>query len=291
MINNTTAAINGFDTVSRFNGGTPNVPILRSFVTSDNKVIAVGNFTNYASLLYAKSRRDSWRYNYTNISNVIRMAPDGTLDSTYNFVPSAGNTGANAPVNDACLQKDNKVILIGNFTKYNGVTVNNIVRLDTYGNVDPAFAVGNGANGNINTIQYNATLDKMVITGNFTSFNGVACNGVAILKSDGSLDPSFVFRSVGGGVPNFACILNNGRVIVSGSFNKYDNITRSGFLILDASGSAPQAFNVPGTFQGQIQQVIETTSGLGNPAVVLIGSIQKFDDQPVGNIVRVEILN
>lgn len=39
-------------------------------------------------------------------------------------------------------------------------------------------------------------------------------------------------------------------LVVSGTFNKYDGITRNGFLILDMKGDAIQKFNVPGNSGG-----------------------------------------
>lgn len=45
---------------------------------------------------------------------------------------------------------------------------------------------------------------------------------------------------------------------MSGTFTKYDGVTRQGFLILTMEGEAMQKFNVPGLFLGELNQVIET---------------------------------
>lgn len=291
VVNTTTDPKGGRDTVSRFNGGAPQVPILRAFVTTDDKVIAVGNFRNYGRANYAESNRQGLRLVYTKISSVMRMMKDGSLDTTYGYVATTGNSGVNGVINDAAMLPDGRVILVGLFSSYNGTAVNNIVRLDTSGKVDGTFKAGSGANNQINTVRYNPLTDKLVVTGTFSSFNGQSANGVAVMDGDGQLDASFKLRSIDGGLVNFATALNNGKVVVSGTFNKYDGVTRPGFLILESDGTALQEYNNVGTFQGQIEQVYETKSSLGNPALVLAGYISKFDDQAVGNIVRVEVLN
>ncbi|UOE47786.1 DUF5124 domain-containing protein [Mucilaginibacter sp. SMC90] len=280
---------NGLDTVPAFNAAVPNQNIIKTFVTSDNKVIAVGAISYYSTISYAQSTRLGRFYIYKPIHTIMRTDENGVLDSTYNYGPQ--NTGADALVNDAYLQPDDKVVLVGNFTKYNGTKVGSIVRLDGNGNVDATFLAGAGANGKINTVQYNPLMHRVMITGNFTAYDGVACPGIAMLKDNGDLDKSFLFGAATGGEVNFARMLNNGKVLVSGTFTMYNNVSRPGFLLLNGDGSALQTFNHVGTFEGQIQQVIETTSTAGNPAVILLGLIHKFDDQTVNNIVKVEIKN
>jgi len=291
VVNTTTDPKGGLDTVSRFNGGAPQVPILRAFVTANDRIIAVGNFKNYGRANYTESNREGLRLDYTKISSVMRMMQDGSLDTTYGYVPSVGNSGVDGLINDAAMLPDGRVIIVGKFNSFNGEAVNNIVRLDTTGKVDQTFDIGSGVNGLINTIRYNVLIDKLVITGTFTSVNGQPANGIAVMNGNGELDPTFKLRTIEGGLVNFATALNNGKIVVSGTFNKYDDITRPGFLILEKDGTALQEYNNVGTFQGQIQQVYETKSSLGNPALVLMGYISKFDDQAVGNIVRVEVLN
>ncbi len=281
---------NGLDTVPAFNGAfRGQQTIIKTFVTSDNKVIAVGNINSYTTIDYTKSTRLSRAYTFKNIFTVARMNENGILDETYNYGPTS--TGANALVNDAFMQTDGKVVLVGNFTKFNGVNANYIVRLDKNGQPDATYLTGTGANGNINTVQYNSTSRRIMVTGNFTTFNNKACPGIAMLMEDGSLDANFKFGDVTGGNVNFARSLKNGKVLVAGTFDQYNGVSRPGFLLLNADGSALQTFNHLGTFSGQIQQVIETTSTIGAPAIILLGYIRKFDDKNVNNIVKVEIKN
>ena len=293
---------NGRDTVAVFNAGAGSFKyrpglaranVVKSFVSVTAKgeqITLVGTFEDYATVNYLKATRDTRPLMVTSIRHVMRLSVDGVLDEEYNFDANGDtNPGANGYIQDAYLQSDNSLVIVGDFTRFHGATANRIVRLDNDGNIDPSFNVGTGANDNVSSIKYDPTSQTYLLVGRFTNFNGHAVDNVVRLNKDGSVDESFKLLKFIGGTPNFAQQLSNGKVLISGSFIKYNNITRRGFLVLNNDGSLSQEFNNAGAFSGQISRAIETTSSLGNPAVILIGFIQKFNDQQVGNILRVEI--
>lgn len=277
----------GIDTVSVYNGGFPGQVVIRSFITDSDDVIAVGDLNVYAEIDYSKSTKTTRFYDYTPIRNIVKTNSTGEIDESYH----AGMAGANDNVNDAYMQEDGKVVIVGEFTSFDGNTVNRIVRLDQNGNYDASFMTGTGANDRINTAQYNPELKQVILTGIFTEFNGIPAKGVVLLNENGGVDENFKLREISGGRINFAKVLSTGKILVSGYFDEYDHITRRGFLLLDPDGGVVQDFNMSGGFEGQIMQVIETTSATGNPALILMGFITSFDDERVGNIVRVEITN
>lgn len=285
--------LNALDTVATFNGGVFG-NILNSYVSTTEKgeqITVVGNFQQYGSFFYERATRDHKPMDISSVRQVIRLSPDGQLDSAYNFNEATKkfNTGGNGDILGSVLMADNKLVLVGNFTSFHGKTANRIVRLDANGQVDPTFNAGSGANEFISSIQYDATSDKFILVGRFTTFNGQPANRVVRLNGDGSVDNSFKILEFAGGEPNFAYQLKNGKVIVSGTFEKYNNVIRRGFLVLNNDGSVTQKYNNVGRFEGSISKVVETTSALGNPAVILMGYIRTFNDQQTGNIVRVEI--
>lgn len=279
------------DTVPTFNGGVAGT-IRKAFVFND-RIYAVGRFENYVRAFYERSTYDTKVYDVTKIKQMVCMKMDGSMDSTFHFnmatkqSPAAGN-GA---ITDAIQQADGKLILVGEFSTFNGMPANHIVRINLDGSVDQTFKAGTGADNNITSITYNAVTDKILITGSFNSYNGTARKAVAMLNSDGSLDNTFNFGTITSGVATFAAQLNNGRVIVSGNFKTYNSTIRQGFMVLNPDASLAAGCNNTGQFSGQIYKIIETTSSLGNPAVILVGSIQRFDNKTFGNIVRVELKN
>jgi len=258
---------NNKDTVSAFNGGGAFGAINHVFPVADNKLIAVGAFSYHSRIDYRFSSRQTRRRVLTPVRQVLRFKENGELDSAYMM----NNAGGNGSITGAILQDGDKVVLVGNFTSFNGTPANRIVRLDADGNIDPSFAVGSGANGDVLSVQYNENQEKMIITGGFTSFNGAPAKGVAVLDKNGNIDPVFQLRLMDDeAFVWFGHILNSGKVILSGSIRQYDGVARSSLLILNPDGSAEQKYNNIGLFS-------------------LGGWIFRVERKIVGNIVKLEI--
>ncbi len=279
------------DTVPTFNGGVAG-SIRKAFVFND-RIYAVGRFENYVRVFYDRSTYDTKVYDVTRVKQMVCMKLDGSMDSTFHFdkVSKQSPAAGNGEITDAFQQVDGKLILVGAFSTFNGTPANRIVRINLDGSVDQTFKAGSGADNNITSITYNAVTDRILITGSFTSYNGNSKKGVAMLNADGSLDNSFNFGTITSGVATYAAQLNNGKVIVSGNFKTYNSVIRQGFMVLNADASLAGGYNNTGQFSGQIYKIIETTSSFGNPAVILVGAIQRFDNKKFGNIVRVELKN
>jgi len=272
--------------VARFNGGTLQ-PVVRSFVTKDDNIIAIGDITTYAQVDYSRSTSLEDVYNYQTVASAIRMKRNGDLDLEFRSDNLSGATG----IRDGYLDKNDQVVIVGEFTKFDGETANRIVRLGTNGRVDQSYMnnIGEGANGPISLVRYNQEIGKAVIVGNFTTFNGKSREGIAVLNEDGTLDESFEPRDIIGGRINFATILKSGKIVISGTFKRYDKIARPGFLILDSDGASTQRFNVPGAFVGQLYQAVEAQTTTGRNGLLLMGNFSRFNGEKVNNIVMLEV--
>lgn len=127
-------------------------------------------------------------YNGSSAPRIVKLTSGGTVDTSF----SAG-TGFNTvgfEPNQMIKTPDNKLVVYGYFTAYNGVTANRIIKLNFDGTVDTSFNSGSGFNNYISNGQL--MLDgRYLFTGNFTSYNGIATNKSVILNSDGSLYKSF----------------------------------------------------------------------------------------------------
>ena len=278
--------LNGFDTVSTFNGGL-NGSLKKVFATEDNSVIAVGSFTNHYKIDYDYSSRENRRIIYTRVNGVAKMKVDGSLDSSFNI----NNVGFNGFINDAVQLNDGRIIIVGSFTTYNGKAAKNIVCIKKNGEIDESFAP-QGTDKEILSVNYNTTTNKLAIAGSFKQFAGTSTTGVVILDGNGTIDQTFKFGQLDDeGIASFAYPLNNGKVFVSGGFTKYNNIRRGGMLILEANGVAKQEYNNLGSLSGSPSTIVETTSSLGNPAILLGGFIFSVDGKSTGNIVRIELKN
>ena len=276
---------------SKLNGGSLQ-PIVRSFVTSAQKIVAVGNLTQYVCNEYASSYVDS-KQRISSVASAFRMDDCGVLDSTYRLVDRTGRySGAGGGnITDACMDKDDGGVLVGAFTSFDGVPAPGMVRLDADGNVDHAFLenLGTGPDGNVTMVRYNKALNKMMVVGGFEHVNGQPRQQMAMLNPDGTLDGTFVPREIGGGAVNFAQLIDKEKVIVSGTFSTYGGVPRLGFLILEMDGTAQQKFNVPGTFNGQLYHVAETETTLGSYGLLLMGSFDRFNGQKANNVLMLEV--
>lgn len=275
--------------LSKFNGGT-NSAVLRSFVTSDDKVIAVGNFTDYNHMVYADYYKQS-KLESKPVATVMRMHRDGALDESYRNKTDGYTGAAGGTVTDACIDNADGVILIGSFTSFDGKPTAGIVRLDKDGNVDEQFSrnMGGNANGRFNSIVYNRNLNKFVLTGAFSKIGSVARDKIVLLNADGTMDTDFVPLAIEGGGVDYASILDNGKVVATGTFVNYGGVPRHGFAIIEHNGVALQKNNVPGQFSGNIYRIVESRTSLGSYGLMLLGDINRFNGERVNNCVMLEV--
>ncbi|TBO44032.1 DUF5008 domain-containing protein [Pedobacter kyonggii] len=278
------------DTISAFNAGVDGM-VRKTFVFNE-QVYIVGNFNYYRRMYLPNSSYDEKVYDYTRMRQMVRVNMDGTMDSTFHYNKSTRQSAAAAGgvILDAMMQADGKLILVGTFSAFNGVPANRIVRLNLDGSVDNSFNVGSGANSDIISIRYNATTNKIVIGGTFTSFNGKTASGVNLLNADGSNVTTFNAQAITGGITNFVGQLNNGKIIVSGSFNKYGDYLRQGFMVLEANGQLAVGYNNTGGFQGNIYDMVENTTSTGSQ-VILVGDILRFNSTLPHNLLRLNFSN
>lgn len=283
--------LNGLDTVPAFNaylsgtfssgfGGVSKV-----FAMPDSGVIAVGNFGQHSYINYDYSSRESKLMVSTNTNHIVRLKSNGRVDSTFGY----NNVGANGYINGAIETSDQKIVVIGSFTSFNNQAANRIVAFNRNGQIINSFNVGTAANDEIHSITYNKVKKKIAIAGKFTTFNGEPTSGVVLLNEDGSVDQTFKFGDVEKRIPSYAYVMNSGRVLVTGDFIRYNGIQRSRLLVLEANGAALQKYNTIGEFSGVISTVVETTSSLGYPALLIGGNFRIADGESVGNIFKLEI--
>lgn len=287
------AIVNTFskkDTVPAFNGGTDG-GINKVFV-HNNMITAIGNFNYYLQYIYDRSdylmERDSLITDSTMVRQLIRFYPDGSLDSTFNYDLTRHRSfdGANGPISDAIMQEDGKLIIVGRFTRYNGEDAPFIARLNTDGSLDPGFG-GEGADNGISSIRYNPVTQKYMLAGSFRKFGGQPYSGLVMLNRDGTPDPSFQPLPMGNNDNYYhAQQLDNGLIVVNGSFRNYGAVHRTGLMILRPDGSLATGYNNAGDFNGHLSKVFETKNSSGQTQALLLGSFSRFNEKDAGNIIR-----
>jgi uncharacterized delta-60 repeat protein len=180
---------------------------------------------------------------------IARLNEDGSLDS--GFVPGAG------PSSDVDgglgLQSDGKIIIAGNFSSVNGVTRNDMARLNSDGTLDESFDLGTGVAGSSAAVYEIAvqTDDRIVVGGKFTSINGTNRGGIARLNSNGTLDDTFAPSGVtlGSATVSMLGIQGDGKILIGGSFSRVNGSSRTNLARLFSTGGLDGTFNpgVPDT--------------------------------------------
>jgi uncharacterized delta-60 repeat protein len=151
--------------------------------------------------------------NGTSRNHIARLTSEGLIDSTFN----PGN-GPNGAVSCLLLQTDGSIVLAGSFTSVSGTGRTAIARLSSTGSLDTTFNP-NSANSSITINSMALQADgKLLITGNFTVFDGASHASIVRLTSAGAIDTSFSPPSFGGPI-NGVALQNNGSIVVGGQFS------------------------------------------------------------------------
>ena len=229
---------------------------------SDGKIIIGGDFTTYNGIT----------------SNYIdRINADGTLDlSTFN-----PGDGANNFVYTTALQTDGRILIGGIFTAYDNVTRNGIARLNTDGSLDTGFNPGTGVNAAIYSISIQAD-GKIIIAGDFSTYNGVSRSGVARLNADGSLDTGFNPGTGATASVYTSTLQSDGKIILGGLFAFFNGLSRNGIVRLNTNGSVDTSFDPQGGFDDYVHFV-----RWENDMVWATGAFTSYRGTPRGGIVRI----
>jgi uncharacterized delta-60 repeat protein len=245
-------------------------------VQSNNKLIIAGEFS---------------KFNGVNVRPLIQLNEDGNLDTGFtpppytsvqfarpllvgnrvligsnrqyrismNYLNQDGSemesfypgTGANEYILTVKKQADNKLLVGGSFTRYNGKDVRYFARLEPNGEIDNTFQMGSGFSAMVTATSIQ-TDTKILAGGYFTQYNGIPINRIVRLDSDGTIDNSFI---TGEGFNDFVSVMsiqNDGRIIVGGKFTSYNGQTANRIVRLNDDGSIDNTFITGTGFNNQV---------------------------------------
>ena len=220
----------------------------------DGKIVICGSFTSFA----AQPR-----------AYVARLNSDGSVDTS--FAADVGYW-----VRFVARQTDGKFVIGGFFTGVGAEPRNRIARLNVNGSLDTGFTVGTGCEGKIVPADPTdpfifaiaiQTDGKILIGGNFTTYNGTPRSGLARLNTDGSLDTSFNIGSGANSWVRSLLIQTNGQILVSGWFTDFAGQSHNRMVRLNSDGTPDSSFN---PYFGD-QTAIYTMAQLANGKYVVAG--------------------
>lgn len=188
----------------------------------DGKIIVAGAFTSWNGV--------------TGINRMVRLNSDGTRDTTFS---SNMGTGFNATIQTQAMdvQSDNKVLAAGNFTSFNGISVNKIVRLNSDGTLDSSFTSNAGisaANDTYATIIKVQDSGKIILANNYTFTSSPTVKNIIRLNSDGTRDVNFTTNTGNShsGQVNGVIVRPDGKILTCGSFPNWSGTSNSPKVLL-----------------------------------------------------------
>jgi uncharacterized delta-60 repeat protein len=238
------------------------VPYINNSVTDvkyqiDGKILAVGNFTNP-------------------LGRIVRINPSGILDPS--FITS---TGFNNPVNSFDINSIGQIIVGGTFTTYQGISRNRVALLNTNGSLDLGFSVGTGFDNQVQKVKFQSD-GKILVGGNFLTYNGSSANRICRLNTDGTLDGTF---NIGTGLGNTARTIevqSDGKILVGGDFVLYNGTTTNFICRLNTDGTLDGTFNIGTGFSNTVIFIKIQPDG----KILVGGNFSSYNGSPVNRICR-----
>ena len=209
---------------------------------------------------------------YSNIQGVrqysiAKLNKNGILDKDY-----GSESVSQRNMYCSLLQNDGKLIIGGDFISYNSIPYRNILRLDANGNLDTTFNVGNGASSDVHTIAEQAD-GKILIGGEFSSYNSKISRFFARLDSNGELDTTFNMEKGFNRYIYDVAIQEDEKILVAGDFSSFKDSTIYRLLRLNKNGSLDTTFKAKVLEQkNEIHSEIRTIA-IAPDGKILIGGL------------------
>jgi uncharacterized delta-60 repeat protein len=238
-------------------------------VQLDGKILVSGGFQHYNESAIGGN-------------NIARINVDGTLDVMFNR-----HSGFQENVISIQSQSDNRVLVGGRFTKYNGIEKNSIVRIHPNGELDNSFNIGTGFTNGSNSLAEIQTMaiqqnGKILVGGKFTAYNGITANRIIRLNIDGSIDNSF---NVGSGFNNTItsiALQSDGKILIGGFFTQFNGSTSNRLIRLNMDGSIDNSFNIGSGFNNIIFSIVSQSDG----KILVGGLFTQFNSLTRNRIIR-----
>jgi uncharacterized delta-60 repeat protein len=150
---------------------------------------------------------------------------------------------------------DGKIICVGNFNSYSGISRNYICRLNSNGSLDTTFSVGSGFNNFTFSVSQQSD-GKIIVGGAFTSYSGINCNYICRLNTDGSFDSTF--NSGYSGFNSYVTSVNvtsGDTIVVGGDFTEFNGVSKLYIAGLTSGGTLNTDFGYVGGLDGTVQTI------------------------------------
>ena len=221
-------------------GSTNPIEVINDFeIQPDGKIVAGG---------FIRSETPN-----TATSLIRRFNTDGSADSSYSVI----NSG-NGAIEALELLADGKILIAGNYTTLNSIAQGRVSRLNADGSIDTTFnSTNSGANALVKDIAVRAD-GKIIIGGEFSTFNGTAMQRIARLNADGSLDNTFTnSATITNTVVNDVELLPDNRILAGSTTSTLINP----LLRFSSDGVFDSSFVVRANRAGTVRKILQQPDG------------------------------
>lgn len=198
-------------------------------------------------------------YNGINPMGVIKLLSDGSVDATFGGgarFESFVHTSSNGQQRGETIEIDNqgRYLIGGRTSEYNGVLSRHIVRIQSNGDLDTSFNIGQGLSfptdspeNPADVIVYRIQMqgNKILVAGRFIQYKGQLAQGLIRLLGNGDLDPSFNNNKIisGGSTITDRIVYDmdtnqEGEILIGGNYSSYDGNSIPYITLIDIDGFA-----------------------------------------------------
>jgi len=182
-------------------------------------------------------------------SRIARLHADGSFDSSFGIEGG----GAGDSVSALALRPDGDVVIGGHFTSVDGISRGYTALLGLDGSLDISFS-GVMAGARFPRVHAIAVQPdgRILVSGSFTSFNGLSRGRVARLFPDGTLDQTFGDGLRGAENPslegtanvtvNSLALQSDGKILIGGDFTAVNGVARGRIARLHGDGTLDESF-------------------------------------------------
>ncbi|MEN9573245.1 MAG: hypothetical protein RL514_1100 [Verrucomicrobiota bacterium] len=237
--------------------GTPAGSVNTAFgnsVGSNEKVLAAAYLTN---TLASQNLNGRWLIggDFTTVDGLPRnriamLNVDGSVNtSVFNRLGTGPDSTVSViavhATNAASTNFSGRIVIGGSFLRVDGTNRSRIARLNPDGSLDTAFNPGAGADNPVYAIAIQPD-DKIIIAGDFATFNGTSRNRIVRLNSNGSIDNSFNPGQGANATVRAVVIDSTGtNIYIAGDFTTFDGITQNRVARLRSNGALDTTYVDP----------------------------------------------
>lgn len=202
----------------------------------------------------------------------------GSVISSFNASDNGSGIGegSNFPIHSIAAQADGKLLLGGEFTTYNRLSVNKLIRVDTNGIIDPSF------NFNYSFPDYLFHVKKILVQpdgkivcliSQNSSSSVFSVSTVVRFNSDGSVDNTFSTGTGFLGVVNDILLQPDGKLLAAGNFTSFDNQPVSRLARLNTNGTLDNTLSTGTSANNVISKIDIQPDG----KIILMGSFTNYN--------------